>query len=473
MARRTHTTARTAAAPRQSTPASAGLGIAACFSTVVLLRGTSGFLERTANVPAGLAADVITAGILLVLAVSPSKRRGSTSVVTVLFFLYCGSVLIGAVPTLYVSQEMAVYGVRSMILAPLTVLLFEAADLGSRARRMVGVSLMLVVMANCLVALGQAMFGYSPLELSALESNGSTYVVGERMRLIGLQSSGQDLSAIVGAAFAWGLAQVGFHGFRAVPRYVTIAWLFAFATSILVLQRSILLGMTTSVLAVAAIHLLTATTATQRINRLGRLLLLLALGGTALAITGLLAPSQTSAAVSRALSLFDLTNDSSWSTRQSTTMPISTSLIGANPWGYGVGMTGSVAAQFGDLSPLSRHVYGGLWPDSGYFFVTLQVGLVGSLVWLAFLVAWAWRGSLIDPPVALRWNATAVIAFLAGSMLTGSFWGLASTMTLVLMLTSVDFGTRPSCELKESPAKADGRTDTALPRHHGRRANQG
>lgn len=412
--------------------------LALLFSAMLVVRGTTGYFERSTSIQSGLIADGLTIVFALVVVLSWRSRNQKPTAAGVLFFVYLGVCVIATIPTLALSDLMAFYGLRSLVLAPLIILGFQAARFSPADRRVIGFALLAVVLANCVVATQQAIFGYSAVDLAAIEKTGSTFLVGDRIRLIGLQQSGQDLSVIVGAAFVWGLYQLTRNGFRKTPALVLVTTAYAGVITFLVLQRSVLLGVGVAVFVLMVLDIFSVERVGGKLRRLRRLVVFLAFGLIVALIMAAIAPEQFGEAITRATSLVNLTGDRSWAIRQASTIPVSLSLIAQNPWGYGVGTSGAVAAGFDNLSPLAQYVYGGLWADSGYFFMALQVGVIGTLFWLAFLAAWAIRGRLVQGFETSPRNALVVLAFLAGSMSTGSFWGLASTMVFTLMFTSID-----------------------------------
>lgn len=449
------------------------------FAGSIAMRGVQGFTDRLGLSIASSVADGMIIIAAIILALSPRLRRGHPTVAAGHAFLYIGWCAVSALLVSMSHLGMAVFGVRSMVLALVTVVLFQLADIGSSGRRVVLVVLLGVVIANCLVGLYQSVFGYSALEVQAIVANGSTYLVGDQFRLMGMQSSGQDFAVIVGAAFVWGVYQTARLGFRGAGVLVVLTTTLAGLCTLLVLQRSVLLGVAASLGVLGVGGFISSQRLGLKISILKRIVVVLSLflvGATAVAMV---APAQFSEALNRITSFTQLSSDNSWAIRQRTTIPVTLGLIQDNPWGYGVGSSGSVATAFHPASPLAKYPLGGISADNGYFFIALQVGVIGLLLWLVMVAVWSWQGRLFSGFETARWNAAAVLLFLMGSMITGSFWGLASTMSLVLMFTSVSASRRsgnrhgqgsiegPVTAIDASSYEAPGRRRTASAKQMG------
>lgn len=408
---------------------------------ILILRGTQGWLDRAGiGQQTSILPDVLTL-FLAVLALI-AHRRGSrpqnaAGIFLTLFIVICTLSAIVVIATNATNIGLGVYGLRSMVFAPVTILLFQVAAIDEKGRKTVAGVLLAVVLLNCVVALGQAIFGFSAAEMSSILASGSTYLVGEQVRLIGLQTSGQDFSVIAGSAAVWGLATI-FHGGIRNASWLTLATTAASSmAALLALQRSVLIGVAVAAAVMLVGSVVGSSAVSSKLLNFKHTMGILAITSLGVIAMATLAPLQTKEALDRVLSFTQMSSDNSWAIRQRTTIPVTLRLIEENPWGYGVGASGSVAAKFGNASPLAKYRLGGISADNGYLFVTLQVGVIGLLFFVLLFLAWMIQGRLIHSFSTSRWNAAAVMSFLAGSMVSGSFWGLASTMTVVLFFTSV------------------------------------
>ena len=409
---------------------------------ILLFRGTQGWLDRAgAGQFTAILPDLLT--FLLAILVLVAHRRGArlrsaAGIFVTVFVLVCALSAVFVVATNVTNIWLGVYGLRAMVLAPVTILLFQVAAIDMKGRRTVAAVLLFVVLLNCVVALGQAVFGYSVTEISAIIATGSTYLVGDQVRLVGLQASGQDFSVIAGAAAVWGLAAIFRGGIRNTGWLALATAAASSAAAVLALQRSVLLGIAAAAVIILFGSLLGTNAVSTKLRNIKTALGILGACALGAVATSVLAPLQAAEALNRLLSFTQISSDNSWAIRQRTTIPVTLRLIDENPWGYGVGASGSVATSFENASPLANYPLGGIAADNGYLFVTLQVGVIGLALFCLMLVAWIVQGRLVRSFSTSRWNAPAVMSFLAGSMISGSFWGLASTMTVVLLFTSID-----------------------------------
>lgn len=412
---------------------------AGAFCLLLVLRGGQGAFERAGVEWTGLLGDIVVLFCALAAPMIGGKCRWT--IAGRLFVVYVLCVGLMAIPSAAVSSGMAGLGLRSMVMGPLCAFVLERAQLEAGFRKLVGFIALLVVSANCVVGLAQTLRGYSAEMMDHIASQGSTYLVEGEFRLVGLQSSGQDFSLIVGASAAWAIWFVS----TCVDR-TRLAWVIAIVflpltvlSTILAFQRSALIGLgfaTAFLLIAALVKGVRGWTVSRGTGAaLGRWSAL-SLAVCILSVS-FLASDKWSHALARVQTLFSLGSDNSWSIRSGETIPVALRLVAENPLGYGTGASGSVAARF-PSSPLFGYTYGGLWADNGYLFVALQLGLAGLLIWLIFLLSWVSVGALVLGGEAdvehFPFGISAVVLFLLGAMVSGSFWGLGGTVSIPLML---------------------------------------
>lgn len=431
-------------APKNQRVFDAGSAITLLFCIVIALRASQGWTDRVFSGQLGTLPDLLTVAIGVLAAFRPRSGRNRITAAGSLASVY---LIVCAVSAIHVattiSLEMAIYGLRAMTIAVGTVMLLQFCEFTFEQYIVLRRALILSVVANLVVAIKQAIFGYSVEELAYIASNGSTYLVGEQIRLIGLQSSGQDFSLIAGAAAVWGLSSIIlFRRERPSKSAYAVAFL-GVATSVLALQRSILLGVALSIVVVWISALFKDPTFAfvKHSIRIG--VTTVAASAVLLLVSSIVAPGQTSEAISRIFSFGSLGTDTSWAARSSHTIPVAIQLFKDNPFGYGVGTSGPVAASL-DGSPLAAFPLGGVSPDNGYFLVLLQVGILGFAAFIALLISWSFSGRLFSGARVATLNSMSILAFICGSMISGSFWALGSTMTIVLWMTSFDLRFRES-----------------------------
>ncbi|WP_307424199.1 O-antigen ligase family protein [Pseudarthrobacter defluvii] len=335
--------------------------------------------------------------------------------------------------------DQAIYGLRAMIWGLVIAMLMQTMPLRAQEKRHIRFAVLGVLTVNMVVALWQAVFGLSAVELRDLVESGASYQVDSQTRLLGLQATGQELSMLAGSAFVWACATTITKGFRAAGPAVWILGFTSAVVTLVVLQRSALIG------ALVALALLAFSVSSWRFSgrrgRVARRFIIVA-GISMLSVVALAAyaPDRVDLALARFQTLFGLSSDYSFNVRQDTTLPVALRLIGEGPLGYGLGASGPVAAKFLPHGPLADYPLGGIAADNGYLFVGLQIGLPGLAAFILLLLTWAIYGSFLLVPDQRRSSSRAVICFLAAIMLSGSFWGLTGAMAVIAMLASLDHG---------------------------------
>lgn len=410
-------------------------------SLVILIRGVQGWTESRGLSYLGLVADVLT-GLVVVIALFRLRRTTRLTLAGALAILFLIVAMASAAVVSTTDPELALFGLRGLSLALVTVFAVQAATPARAEMLLISRALYAALLLNFLAAVSQAIFGYGAAELENLANAGSTYLVGDQVRLSGLQPSGQDFALMSGAAAAWGLSQLVRYGFRNMGRLPLVVLGLSLLTTLLSLQRGALVGVLASAATIGMIAIFSSRRVVTLGRIIGRVLMLFLTALTGALVASQLAPGQTGEALNRFFSLFAIGSDHSWRTRQSVTLPTTLGLIDSNPWGYGVGASGPVAASFGNRAPLHNYPLGGVAADNGFLFVALQLGVIGALLFAAMLLTWAINGRLIRNHANDHWGAIAVVAFTTGAMLTGAYWGLASTMTVVLALATLPAATR-------------------------------
>ncbi|MFX1821906.1 hypothetical protein PV768_19170 [Pseudarthrobacter sp. CC4] len=345
-------------------------------------------------------------------------------------------VLVASVPAVLSMGDQAVYGLRAMVWGLAIAMLLQTTALTSRAKGTIRRVVLAVLLANMLVALWQAVFGLSAIELHELAESGASYQVDSQTRLLGLQATGQELSMLAGSAFMWACATMVTRGFRVAGPSVWMLGLSSAVVTLVVLQRSALVGALFA-LAVLIFTLGSVRVASRRGSIARRFTAVIAVSMLSVVALAALAPERVDLALARFQTLFGLSSDYSFNVRQDTTLPVALKLIGEGPLGYGLGASGPVAAKFAPQGPLADYPLGGIAADNGYLFVALQIGLPGLALFLLLLLTWAIYGSFLLVPPQERASTRVVVCFLAAIMLSGSFWGLTGSMAIVAFLASM------------------------------------
>ncbi|WP_146069586.1 O-antigen ligase [Arthrobacter sp. B0490] len=415
------------------------VAIALCLCVAIIFYGSTGVLSRQVGVLATISGLLPDA--LLVLAAVVSLTRGgrvnrpiSPAMIWLWVFVACA--FLSWALTLWHHVQYSTYGLRALTVALGAAVVIQSAMLSERSESVVRRVLLAIVLLNMAVALRQSITGLNAQELASVLGAGSSFQVGTQTRLIGLMSTGQDLSILAGASAVWAWARIASLGIRRAGPLLLLVGISASATTFLVLQRSALVGVATAVVFLV-FHQLRLGRAKEGRWHGTALLGLIGLLSSALLVIASVAPERIDVAVDRLGSLFGLQKDYSLSVRQQVTIPVSLELAAASPLGYGVGASGPVADSFPGISPLSDYPLGGVAADNGYIFIFLQLGIFGTIAFVLMLASWLKWGGLYRE-VKAGAAGSAVIAFLCGIMLTGTFWALSAPMVLVFTLISLN-----------------------------------
>lgn len=382
---------------------------------------------------------VVVLGIVVICI--PRLRNFKRTSAWTIAWVFMTWVVLVSIPSIAALTWQGVYGLRTMAWGLVIAVLMQTMVLSLKTRNYIRVLLLIVLLANMLVALVQSVVGLSAAELQGLIEAGASYQVESQTRLLGLQATGQEMSMLAGSAFVWACATIVSRGFRNAGVLVWLLGLSSAVVTLVVLQRSALIG----ALVALGILVISIGAGSLKARRAASSRRLATVGGAsmlAIVVLAVLAPERVDLALARFQTLFGLSSDYSFSVRQETTLPVALRLLADQPFGYGLGASGPVAAKFAPSGPLAEYPLGGIAADNGYIFVALQIGILGAILFVLMLVLWAWRGSFIDLTPQDRLAPRAVVCFLAAIMISGSFWGLTGPMAMVTMLASL--GSWPS-----------------------------
>lgn len=417
----------------------ADLAVSLLFAVLVATLAIRPMFDRVAPAIGEMLVLVPEACLVVIMLILLFRRGGVSRYRTAAFIaslFFIALAVVSALVVVWSDPVQSVYGLRALIIAPLSAILLQTSGISDRGLRIVKTVLLLSILGNMFAAMRQAVQGMNAVEMAALESAGATYQVQDQVRLIGWQATGQDLSIVAGSAAVWCWGVIVSRGFRKSGALVALVAVSSTAVTLIVLQRSALIGF-----CVAAITMLAITWHGARLRHgsvvLRRWLSVGLIGALGLVAMAVFAPDRMDLALERLQSLFALSVDHSFAERQSVTLPVSLDLIAANPFGYGVGASGPVASSLGAQGPLGDYPLGGIAADNGYIFVTLQLGFLGLLSFLAMLLLWMKSGRLVRVGLSTELSARGVIAYLMGIMLSGSFWALTGATVPVLLLASI------------------------------------
>lgn len=389
--------------------------------------------------PLNIAPDICMAVLLLASVFgqrSHTARKSPAWYAASLFLLW---IFIVSVPSLVSMGPQAVYGLRAMVWGLVIAMVLQTTPLTFRERGTIRSVVLTVLLANMAVALWQAVFGLSAVDLRELAEAGASYQVDSQTRLLGLQATGQELSMLAGSAFVWACATMVVKGFREAGPLVWILGLSSAVVTLVVLQRSALVGALFA-LAVLVFSLGSVRTSGKRERAAHRFAAVVGISMLSVVALAALAPERVDLALQRFQTLFGLSSDYSFNVRQDTTLPVALRLMGEGPLGYGLGASGPVAAKFAPDGPLAAYPLGGIAADNGYIFVALQLGIPGLALFLLLLFTWAKYGTFLRVPLQQQPSPRAVVCFLSAIMLSGSFWGLTGAMAVVAVLASSGSG---------------------------------
>lgn len=399
--------------------------------------------------------DLCLATLILLAIFIPGHVGAKKTGAWIAAWAFLGWVAVVAVPSVGSLGEQGVYGLRSVVWGLVIAMLLQSKLVSGGVARVLQTLVLLVLLANMLVALVQAVVGLSATELQTLIEAGASYQVESQTRLLGLQATGQELSMFAGSGFVWACATVVNLGFRRSGVLVWSVGILSAVVTLVVLQRSALIG------AFAALAILVVSMASRSYHgRRGasarRFASVAGAAMVAIAALAVLSPDRVDLAISRFQTLFGLSTDYSFSVRQGTTLPVALKLLGEQPLGYGLGSSGPVAAKYAPAGPLADFPLGGIAADNGYLYMALQVGIPGVLFFGVLLASWITCGGFVRVAPRDRLAPRVVLVYLAAIMLSGSFWGLTGSMAVVVMLASVNISSLSSVASKVPIDSRDG-----------------
>lgn len=297
----------------------------------------------------------------------------------------------------------------------------------ARARPAIFWTIILVVVANIALGLRQALFGLTPQETQSAIDGVSTYKVGDQIRLMGAFQSNQDMGLFL-ACMAPAFLVLALTTLGKSRKWFYILSALLYVVNFLSLTRTSLIAG----VSVGLVALLIWGKGEVVLRVLRNVLFAcaaLALG--ALVLAALNVP-RVQAAVDRALTLTDLSSDGSFNSRQNATLPIAFRAFTDNLLGLGVGSAGPVSQQFPTIAP-----YGYLIADNGYLNIAIQLGIIGILVFIWFLVASVLVLGRRGAPYPNA--AAAAVLALCIAMLTAGYWSLLAPICLIAAFVGLGF----------------------------------
>ncbi|WP_199253938.1 O-antigen ligase family protein [Mycolicibacterium mengxianglii] len=307
-----------------------------------------------------------------------------------------------------------------------TALRHQSPERYSRAVKFILAALFVGIAANAALGLKQAFFGYTPYELDSVLASGATYIVGGQVRPIG----GYGSSQAYGLYMALLVPFLLFYAASLEKHWRTIANVLG-VVGLVGLMLSLLRGSMVGGLAAIAVGLLLPANAmVQTSLRRARWTVPLVLVGLgAVAITQSDNP-RWSAAVDRLISIFNLSSDTSYNARVSTTFPRALAAFENNIWGLGGGASGPVSQTYPDAAPL-----GPLTTDNGYLNLGIQLGIVGGVFLFSGVLAILFM-LLKDVSPLARSSALIIVALLV-AMVFGGYWNLAGPMAVASIMVGL------------------------------------
>jgi hypothetical protein len=398
--------------------------------------GVSRYFPATKPVVA-LLPDAGFAMLLLVGVIFCRSRESKKTAAWTAGWIFLICVMVIAVPSISVLGQQGLFGLRALAWGLVIAMTVQSklvdATIALRLRTLV----LLVLVSNMLVALVQAVVGLSAVDLQALAEAGASYQVESQTRLLGLQATGQELSMLAGSGFVWSCAIVVSRGFRRTGTLVWMLGVLSAVVTLVVLQRSALVG-AFAAMAVVIFSVGSATFKGRRGASARRFGVVVGAALVSISVLAVVTPDRVDLALSRFATLFGLSTDYSFSVRQDTTLPVALRLIGEQPFGYGLGASGPVAARYAPAGPLADFPLGGIAADNGYLYMALQVGIPGVILFGILLLSWAICGGFVELAPRERLAPRAVVTFLGAIMISGSFWGLTGSMAVVVILASIN-----------------------------------
>lgn len=384
---------------------------------------------------AGVLNSVGTALIVLVgLVMLPRARVPRVVTVPGLLFLALATLsMLFAVPS---SPEYALRGWVALVTAPLAVVgtlgvAQAVAKNRSSAVSAIWSTVIGLTVLNILLGFKQALLGLDAAETRSATEGESTYKVGEQIRLMGGFLSNQDMGLFLAClAPAFLVLALGSRGRR--QRWLCVLSGLLYVVNFLSLTRTSLIA---GVLAgVVALFVWGAGDVVLRVMKN----VLVVAGGVGLGalVLSSLNIARVNDAVARAATLFDLSEDGSFNSRQNSTLPIAWAKFLVNPLGSGVGSSGPVSQQFPGTAP-----FGYTNADNGYLNIAIQLGIQGFIVFVVLLVAVIALLGRRGAGVMANAASAAALA-LAIAMLTAGYWSLLAPMSLIGVFVGLGLAAR-------------------------------
>lgn len=295
------------------------------------------------------------------------------------------------------------------------------------ARNLILVAFVIGVAVNIVLGLRQSFFGFTAAEVASTIATGSTYLVGDEIRLIGGYASGQAYGLYMSVAAPFLLSMGLTMPSGRWRRVVLIIAALAFVTLVLTLFRGPLIA--GWVAAVLGIVLPGHRRHRRRLATAAILAPFVVLVGF-FAANALVPGARWAATVDRVSSIFDLSGDDSYNSRVGTTLPRAIAAFTDHIFGLGGGAAGPVSQAFPEIAPL-----GPLNPDNGYLNLGIQLGILGAIPLLIALALTCARLLTSNSGLA---RASALVIFAVGIiMLFGSYWNLIGPMLIAGVLVGL------------------------------------
>lgn len=406
----------------------------------------SGQLYVVGALPGGFAVvlDVMTVALFLGLAVRARPRARATHVLAVAFV---GVSALEALNPMIGSLHFGLYGVRLLALPLLLMLAVKEADLSPREVRFLLGLMAIGWSVSVAVAARQWLTSFSGAELAWIQRLGSTYLVGDEIRLMGAAQSNQDFGFF--AAIAFPVVSVLALGAR-TPRHRALLGALAVASLAVLfgsLVRSSLLGGVVGAVAAAAAAGISMRDR-KRLLALGAALVVVVWAAATVLPAALLPAGKAQTLQRRVGSIFSPQGDHAVNARRTGTWPRALAAIEAHPLGAGAGAAGPLSQAHPAESPL-----GALAPDNGYLLVAVQLGIPGLLLFAALLGQMGRdlrRGARAGSRLAAA--GFGALAALSVAMLLGGYWSLLAPASLFAIV--VGLGLREGHERQVAAAES-------------------
>lgn len=402
-----------------------GLGLSLAASLVSLLvvgQLTIGALMVGGVLPNGVAVvfDVI---VMSLAAVSLRNRRRLDRRTYAAAWCFVAFSIVQVFNPLLPSYAYGFTGLRSISLPVVVFWACATCRVTSRDVRVIVGALLIGWTINGAIAARQWTIGFTPAELAWLKEIGSSYIVGNQIRLLGALRSGQDFG-YAAAISVPALVTLGLASRKPYLRAVSFS-LAGISVVLLMatLLRSALLGGLSGGFAVLAL----ATATDRRRLILAAIVTCAGLFSLVAAAPNSFVPSEKVSAIgSRAVSIFEPFRQASFQTRQTETYPEALASLARHPLGSGVGSTGPVAQGGAIRGSTTIRA-----PDNGYLLIAIQLGLPGLLlfIWLLAAIARSLQDRIREGSYFAIAGLGCTVSLIV-AMLLGSYWSLLAPATI-------------------------------------------